>query len=383
MSAKQETPVVVAEKQDTKVAETTTPPTTNDDNKDAKKEEKSNEDLLKATSADYYFDSYSHFGIHEEMLKDEVRTRTYMKSIVNNKHLFKGKTVLDVGCGTSILCMFAAKAGAKRVIGVDCAGIIEQARQIVKDNGFEDTITLIRGKVEEIELPKEVMDEGGVDIIISEWMGYYLLYESMLDTVLVARDKWLKKDGLIFPDKATLYLSTIEDAEYRDDKINFWDNVYGFDMSCIKESALCEPLVDVCYPKQIMSDSCKILDVDIYTVTKEELDFASDFKLKVNRDDYAHALVSYFTVDFTACHKPVRFSTGPRSEYTHWKQTMFYFDEPFVCNAGDVLTGHITTKRNNGNKRDLDINLNTKHFKKGADTTGKPAQEAKRMYRLR
>jgi protein arginine N-methyltransferase 1 len=49
----------------------------------------------------------------QEMLKDEVRTRSYMNSIIQNKHLFKDKIVLDVGCGTGILCMFAAKAGAK------------------------------------------------------------------------------------------------------------------------------------------------------------------------------------------------------------------------------------------------------------------------------
>ena len=64
-------------------------------------------------SKDYYFDSYSHFGIHEEMLKDEVRTKTYMNSMLMNKHLFKGKIVLDVGCGTGILSMFAAQAGAR------------------------------------------------------------------------------------------------------------------------------------------------------------------------------------------------------------------------------------------------------------------------------
>ena len=67
------------------------------------------------TSKDYYFDSYAHFGIHEEMLKDEVRTLTYRNSMWHNKHLFKGKIVLDVGCGTGILSMFAAKAGAKHV----------------------------------------------------------------------------------------------------------------------------------------------------------------------------------------------------------------------------------------------------------------------------
>lgn len=43
------------------------------------------------TSRDYYFDSYAHFGIHEEMLKDEVRTLTYRNAMYHNKHLFKGK----------------------------------------------------------------------------------------------------------------------------------------------------------------------------------------------------------------------------------------------------------------------------------------------------
>jgi protein arginine N-methyltransferase 1 len=52
------------------------------------------------------------------MLKDEVRTLTYRNSMYHNRHLFKDKIVLDVGCGTGILCMFAAKAGAKKVIGV-------------------------------------------------------------------------------------------------------------------------------------------------------------------------------------------------------------------------------------------------------------------------
>lgn len=70
------------------------------------------------TSKDYYFDSYAHFGIHEEMLKDEVRTMTYRNSMYHNTHLFKNKVVLDIGCGTGILSMFAAKAGAKKVIGV-------------------------------------------------------------------------------------------------------------------------------------------------------------------------------------------------------------------------------------------------------------------------
>jgi hypothetical protein len=64
-----------------------------------------------------------------------------------------------------------------------------------------------------------------VDIIISEWMGYFLLYESMLDTVIFCRDKWLVPGGLVFPDTCRLLVTAIEDGEYRRDKIDFWDNV--------------------------------------------------------------------------------------------------------------------------------------------------------------
>lgn len=92
--------------------------------------------------------------------------------------------------------------------------IIDKAREIVERNGMSDKITLLQGKMEEVKLPFDK-----VDIIISEWMGYFLLYESMMDTVLYARDKYLKPDGLIFPDKATIFMAGIEDGDYKEEKI--------------------------------------------------------------------------------------------------------------------------------------------------------------------
>lgn len=83
-----------------------------------------------------------------------------------------------------------------RVIQIDMSNIIHQAREIVKDNHLSDKITLIQGKMEEVELPVK-----HVDIIISEWMGYFLLYESMLDTVLVARDKYLVRNNTATKEK--------------------------------------------------------------------------------------------------------------------------------------------------------------------------------------
>lgn len=114
-----------------------------------------------------------------------------MNAIMNNASSFKDKVVLDIGCGTGILSIFAAKAGAKKVYAIDFADIADYATNIVETNNLSNIITVIKSKVEDANIPEPV------DIIISEWMGYFLIYESMLDSVLYARDKWLKPDGIV------------------------------------------------------------------------------------------------------------------------------------------------------------------------------------------
>jgi len=79
-------------------------------------------------------------------------------------------------------------------------------------------------------------------------------------------------------------------------------------------------------------------------VKKEDLDFSSNFEINIKRNDHCHALVAYFNVDFSKSHTPIRFSTGPRSRYTHWKQTVFYLNEPSICSVDDKLVGRISVK---------------------------------------
>ncbi|KAL8456494.1 hypothetical protein ACS0TY_033799 [Phlomoides rotata] len=312
------------------------------------------------TSADYYFDSYSHFGIHEEMLKDVVRTKTYQNVIYKNSFLFKDKVILDVGAGTGILSLFCAKVGAKHVYAVECSSMADMAQEIVKQNGFSNVITVLKGKIEEIELPV-----AQVDVIISEWMGYFLVYENMLNTVLYARDKWLVKDGLVLPDKASLHLTAIEDADYKEDKIEFWNNVYGFDMSCIRKQSIMEPLVDTVEQKQIVTNCQLLKTMDISKMDMSDASFAAPFKLVAERDDYIHALVAYFDVSFTKCHKLMGFSTGPKSRATHWKQTVLYLEDVLSICQGETLAGTLSVTPNKKNPRDVDItlkySLNGKH----------------------
>ncbi|KAG8657002.1 hypothetical protein MANES_03G030932v8 [Manihot esculenta] len=284
------------------------------------------------------------------MLKDVVTTKTYQNVIYQNKFLFKNKIVLDVGAGTGILSLFCAKAGAAHVYAVECSDMADMAKEIVESNGFSEVVTVLKGKIEEIELPV-----AKVDIIISKWMGYFLLYENMLNTVLYVRDKWLVSDGILLPDKASLYLTAIEDADYKEDKIEFWNNVYGFNMSCTKKQAIMEPLVDTVDQKQIVTD-CQLLKImDISQMVSGDASFTVPFKLVAERDDYIHALVAYFDVSFTKCRKLMGFSTGPRSRATHWKQTILYLEDVLTICEGEVLSGNMTVAPDQKNPRDINI----------------------------
>lgn len=116
---------------------------------------------------------------------------------------------MDVGAGTGILSMFAAKAGAKKVYAVEPSSTNQLAKKLIEENGLADKITIVEKVVEDIELGKDIPDR--VDIIISEWMGYCLLYEGMLDSVLFARDRFLVKGGLIFPERAKIFVAGLND----------------------------------------------------------------------------------------------------------------------------------------------------------------------------
>ncbi|RUS35206.1 S-adenosyl-L-methionine-dependent methyltransferase [Jimgerdemannia flammicorona] len=325
----------------------------------------------------YYFNSYAHNEIHQSMLKDRVRTESYRDFIYENKDIFKGKTVLDVGCGTGILSMFAARSGAARIFSVDNSGIIEKAREIVAENGLSDVITLIRGRVEEITLPV-----AKVDIIISEWMGYFLLYEAMLDSVLVARDRFLAPGGILAPSQTRVLLAAIDDEDFKNDQYNFWDDVYGFKMSPMKRSTLSEAVVDFVKPGSIVTDIVTVKDLPLQIITKKQLDFSTPFKLVVNKKGTIHAFVGWFDTWFTrdghaiplkqgdeAKEGETFFTTGPAAFDTHWKQTVFVLEKGLDVEEGTALQGTFNCRKGFDNPRELDIEIRYVVEAPGEDVT--------------
>ncbi|EFA02398.1 protein arginine N-methyltransferase 1 [Tribolium castaneum] len=298
-----------------------------------------------------YFHSYSHFGIHHEMLNDRVRTESYRDAILNNSDSFKDKIVLDVGCGTGILSLFSAKAGASKVIGIDQSEVVYKAMDIIRENNYYDTIHLMKGRIEDTNLPVEK-----VDIIVSEWMGYFLLFEGMLDSFIHARDRYLAPGGLLLPNRCNLNLIGCSDPERYDKVINFWDNVYGFSMKCMKSEVISEAFVETVPGESVMTDPITLKEIDLASCTVDTCDFSSAFALKATKDAVLTCLVGYFDTFFDLP-KSVHFSTGPEAPKTHWQQSVFYLKETINMSAGDVIEGSLVCSRLKKNARGLSVTI--------------------------
>ncbi|KZV96499.1 S-adenosyl-L-methionine-dependent methyltransferase [Exidia glandulosa HHB12029] len=350
----------------------------------------------------HYFESYAENDIHAVMINDKVRTSTYASFIMRNPALFRDAVVLDVGCGTGILSLFAAKAGARKVIAVDASDIVHRARQIVKDNDLEDVVTVVHGKIENITLPEGIEH---VDIIISEWMGYALIYESMLDSVLIARDRFLKPSGVLAPSHSRMMLALCDGTDIHKERVAFWEDVYGFDMRCMATSVPDDSIIDVVGPNSLVSEPTSVRELPLHTYKISDA-FATPFKLVATRPcTKVRALVLYFDVFFATDReptprdaevqivspdepqvaevwsipagrsevkspslqrrkssvdprgRPTSFSTGPQSVPTHWKQTVFLLREPINVQPGTVIQGKFFCRKSETNSRELDVEI--------------------------
>jgi protein arginine N-methyltransferase 1 len=122
-----------------------------------------------------------------------------------------------------------------------------------------------------------------------------------------------------------------------------------------------DPLIDVCDKKAINSSHCKVFEIDIYTCTKEDLDFAASYELTFFRNDAVHGIISWFDIYFDKLPNKVYFTTSPYEKATHWKQVILYTDKDMQVEKGDVLKGSIAVRKSEVNFRELDVKMSY-HF---------------------
>ena len=306
-----------------------------------------------------YFDSYSGLGIHREMLSDDPRTCAYRDALEKNPSLLKDATVLDVGCGTGVLSLFAARGGASRVIGVDgSATMAALAREIVAANGLDaesgGPVSIVAGRVETLTSLPGLPPGAKVDAIVSEWMGYALFFECMLDAVFAARDAWLKPGGAMLPDRTFVSIAGVTSSA---SDLDFWADVHGLTMApaaaAVKRARRAHGAVVSVPPDAVVTTSAAVHALDLCTASVDDIPFSTPFEVAVLPAVTAAgaslgAIAVWFDVEFSerACRDhPVLLSTSPTAPPTHWHQALLELDASIPLSGPDgaaVVVGRVS-----------------------------------------
>jgi len=367
------------------------------------------DEKAKATDFANYFCSYAQLYHQKQMLQDHNRMAAYHSAILGNQEVFRDKVVMDIGTGSGILAVWAAQAGARKVYAIEYTDMAKHAVKVMKANNVDHIVTVIQSSVEEVELPIEKDEleiernsDGDndsmrcVDIIVSEWMGYFLLRESMLDSIIRARDKFLKKStGLMFPSHCTMYVAPVSDESERKATANEYaaamsdwhdfeqttSQVYGVDMGVLekdydreqKEYYMLSSRWTELPSEAVLDEPKRVKYFDMMTCTiadsrgiaKDEEEATFDFDISGDESPGPiSGIAGWFTSDFrsrtdaagAAAPKllhPAFLSTGPEQGFTHWGQQTFYFLNSIPTLHGETtrLQGKLEMMRTKENSR--------------------------------
>jgi precorrin-6B methylase 2 len=173
---------------------------------------------------------------HARMLHDHRRTGDYLAALA--QAVRPGDVVLDLGTGSGVLAIAAARAGARRVYAVEASDIAEVAERVFAANGVTDTVTLVAGWSREIELPEPA------DLLVAELIGNEPFQEEILETTLDARRRLLKPGARLIPHTLTLLARPLRlpEGEARQRAIGRaaverWRELYGMEFQPLLDAA--------------------------------------------------------------------------------------------------------------------------------------------------
>ncbi|CAK9238579.1 unnamed protein product [Sphagnum jensenii] len=303
------------------------------------------EEKIEQSSAKMYFHYYGQLLHQQNMMQDYVRTGTYYAAVIENQADFQGRVVVDVGAGSGILSLFAAQAGAKHVYAVEASDMAYYARKLIAGNQpYGQRITVIHGKVEEVELPEKA------DILISEPMGTLLVNERMLESYIIARDRFLVPKGKMFPSIGRIHMAPFSDEYLYSEiasKALFWhqQSYYGVNLKPVHDSAFqgyfSQPVVDAFDPRLLIA--APVIHTIDFTTAKEEDLFEIDVPLEFQSVVAArvHGLACWFDVLFDGSMAQRWLSTAPGAPTTHWYQLRCVLSQPLYVLAGQPITGRL------------------------------------------
>lgn len=272
---------------------------------------------------------YDSLHVHRWMLRDGPRMAAFQRGI--EAVVRPGAVVLDVGAGSGILSLMAARAGAARVYAVERTPVARLARQLVQRNGLAGVVRVLEADLQQLQLPE------AVDLIVSEWLGTVGVDENLLYPVLLARDRWLKPGGQMLPARvramlAPAGLATACEIDY------FRQRPCGFELGVFAEASMHELL---CRRYQVRAEDLAappqqawLSEMGSAALAEALAPHRAELSFELPRDCRINALVAWFEAELAP---GLLLSNAPDAAETHWGQLMLPLNRALQLPAGSRL----------------------------------------------
>lgn len=265
------------------------------------------------------------FDEHRQYLADPHRLAAFERAIT--QVVTPGDVVVDLGCGTGILGLFACRAGAARVYAIDDGGIIGIARQIAAANGYADRITYVHAYSTRADLPERA------DVIVSDQMGRLGFEAGVVEFFADASRRMLKPGGRLLPRSVTTWMAPIE-APDMTAWVEFWTTKpAGFDVSVVREGAVNTGYPAYLTPAHLLCDGAPLLTMAFGDPSADVCRGTTTFTIA--RAGTLSGLGGWFVADLADA---VTMTNGPGApDQIGRRQAFLPLDKPVQVAAGDIV----------------------------------------------
>ena len=264
---------------------------------------------------------------HREMVSDEPRTSAYARAIAETVR--PGDVVVDIGTGTGILAMLAARAGARVVYAIESARVAELARRVVAANGLEGTVTVIEAVSDDVTLPERA------DVLVSEILWNAGLGEGIVASFEDARARLLKQDARLIPARVEMWIAPVQSPAAFESLDGWSRDVLGLDFSVVREVAADATFTRWFAEDELLAPGLAVGAVDL--LGHPGTTFTGEATFTVPRDGTLHGLAGWFAADLSPT---VRLSNAPPMRGS-WMHAYLPVKHAVELSAGDTVRARV------------------------------------------
>lgn len=262
------------------------------------------------------------FG-HRAMIADVVRSDAYARAI--GATVTPRDTVIDLGTGTGIFAILAARAGARRVFAIESGDIIAAARELARVNGCEHAIEFLHADSRHVQLPERT------NVLVADIRGVVPFFATSLTAWIDVRDRLLVPNARVIPQRDVIRAALVESPSVYMPH-DAYEQVAGIDLRPLRRLAVNHMRKADVQPGELLSEPHDVAVIDYATLATPDL--ASSFELCATRSGIAHGFVLWFDATLA---DGIAFSNAPGEPETIYGRLFVPFERPVEVQTSDAI----------------------------------------------